>query len=111
MSSLLKTIKRLEYANFLIRKRATGDLTNLARKMNLSRRSVAELLSQMREMGAAICYDRSRKTYYYAENGEFCVSQFIKYGEMLTRDQAAKIGKPEELCFSEKAVFVLCKEI
>jgi uncharacterized protein YjiK len=109
--SLLKAIKRLEYANFLIRKKATGDLETFAAKMKLSKRAVKELVLQMRELGAAISYDRQRKTYYYAENGEFSIAKFMKYGEILTNEEAAKIGKPEELCFSEKAVFVLCKEI
>jgi len=109
--SLLKTINRLEYANFLIKKKATGDLETFASKMRLSKRTVTELISQMREMGATILYDRQRKTYYYTEDGEFSVSKFMKYGQILTRTDAAKIGKPEDLCFSEKAIFVPCKEI
>lgn len=109
--SLIKAIKRLEYANFLIKKKATGDPATFARKMNLSKRAVKALIAQMREMGAAIRYDRVRKTYYYAREGEFCISKFMEYGQVLTRNEAAKIGKPEELCFSEKAVFVLCEEI
>lgn len=109
--SLLKTINRLEYANFLIKKKATGNLETFARRMNLSERSVSSLLEEMREMGADISYDRKRNTYYYEENGEFSISKFMKYGQVLARDEAAKIGKPEELCFSEKAIFVLCKDV
>ncbi|MCH5716251.1 hypothetical protein [Niabella hibiscisoli] len=108
--SLVKSIKRLEYANFLIRKKATGDLKTFAKKMKLSERAVKILVSEMREMGASIQYDRSRKSYYYLEEGEFCISKFIKYGEILSSNEAAKVGKPEELCFSEKAIFILCKD-
>lgn len=108
--SLIKAIKRLEYANYLIKKKATGDLETFARKMKLSESTVKELLFQMREMGAAVEYDRIKKTYYYTEEGEFCVSKFMRYGKILTKDEVAKIGKPEELCFSETAVFELCKE-
>ncbi len=111
MSALVKTIKRLEYVNFLIKKRATGDLETFARKMKLSKRSMAEILAEMREMGASISFDRSKRTYYYAEEGEFCISKFLRYGEVLTRDDATKIGKPEELCFSEKAIFIPCKDV
>lgn len=111
MSALVKAIKRLEYANFLIKKKATGNLETFAQKMKLSKSSVRDILSQMRELGASIRYDRVRETYYYDENGEFSISKFMKYGEVLTREGALKIGKPEELCFSEKAVFVLCKEL
>lgn len=108
--SLIKAIKRLEYANFLIKKKATGDLETFAKKMNLSTRSVSELISQMREMGAAISYDRQRKSYYYEVSGEFCISRFMKYGQIIPKTDTTEIGKPEELCFSEKAVFVLCSD-
>ncbi len=109
--SLVKAIKRLEYANHLIKKKATGDLETFACKMKLSKSSIRELISQMRELGAIIRYDRGRKTYYYDENGEFSISKFMKYGQVLARDEAEKIGKPEDLCFSEHAVFILCKEL
>lgn len=109
--SLIKAIKRLEYANYLIKKRATGDLNTFAQKMKLSKSVVKALILEMREMGAGIEYDRQRKSYYYTESGEFYISKFTIYGEVLTKDEAAKIGRPDELCFSEKAVFVSCKEI
>lgn len=111
MSALVKAIKRLEYANFLIKKKATGDLETFAKKMQLSKRSVKALLSEMRELGAIIKYDRCRKTYYYSEHGEFSISKFMLYGQALTRQEVSKIGRPEELCFSEKATFVLCSEV
>jgi hypothetical protein len=109
--SIVKAIKRLEYANYLIKQKATGNLGTFAAKMQLSERSMSDLLSQMREMGAIIQFDRTKGTYYYAEDGEISISKFMRYGQMLTRDEAANIGKPEELCFSEKAVFVLCKDL
>ena len=108
--SLLTNIRRLEYANFLIKKKATGDLEKFAQKMGLSKSAVRDLLSQMRELNAVILYDRRCKTYYYHEKGEFIISKFMKYGQVLTTDETAKIGKPEELCFSEKSVFTLCEE-
>ncbi|SDE19935.1 hypothetical protein [Niabella drilacis] len=109
--SLIKAIKRLEYANYLIKRKASGDLETFARKMNLYRNATKGILSQMRELGATIIYDRQRKTYCYTEDGEFCISRFMKYGDLLTREDACEIGKPEEVCFSEKAIFVLCREI
>ncbi|MGN6495644.1 MAG: hypothetical protein ACTHLE_26880 [Agriterribacter sp.] len=108
--SLLKAIKRLEYANFLIRKKATGDLETFARKMKLSKSAVKEILHEMRALGANIKYNKVRKSYYYEEDGEFCISKFMKYGDVVPKDEVAKIGRPEDLCFSEKATFVLCEE-
>ena len=109
--SIIKAIKRLEYANFLIKKRATGDLNTFARKMKLSKRAMSGLLIEMKDLGAAIQYDRVKKTYFYIENGELCISRFMKYGEILTRQEISEIGKPEDLCFSEKTIFVLCSEL
>ena len=109
--SLLRSIKRLEYANFLIKKKATGDLATFSAKMKLSKSAVKELIQQMREMGAIIAYDRTRKSYYYQEDGEFCISKFMKYGEVLTKDAASNMGRPEDLCFSEKAVFMPCPDV
>jgi len=108
--SLIKTLKRLEYANFLIKKKVTGNLAEFAKKMGVSKRTVSELITQMREMGATILYDRNRETYYYAEHGEFSISKFVNYGQVMTREDPSLIGNPEELCFSEKAIFVPCNK-
>lgn len=99
MSPLIKAINRLEYANFLIKKKATGNLETFAGKMKLSKSALRTILSQMRELNASIEYDRLRKTYYYSKEGEFCISKFMNYGQVLTREDAGITGKPEELCF------------
>lgn len=109
--SLEISLKRLQFANAMIRKKATGNLETFAKRMNLSKSGLKKLLSEMREMGAPIQYDRLKETYYFTEDGEMCISKFMKYGELITRDELAKIGKPEELCFSVKAIFVPCKDI
>jgi predicted DNA-binding transcriptional regulator YafY len=109
--SLLKAIKRLEYINHLIKTKSTGNLEKLARRCNLSKRAMTDFLNFAREMGADIRYDRARETYYYVDAGEITISRFMKYGEILTRDTATSIGKPDDLCFDEKAVFVRCKDI
>lgn len=111
MPGLIKTLRRLEYANYLIKKRATGSLETFAYKMNLSEQSVKNLLSEMRELGAKVSYDRKEKTYFYEEQGEFSISKFFPYGEKLSREEISKIGNAEDLCFSEKAIFILCKDL
>lgn len=110
MSTIVRAIKRLEYANFLIKKKATGDLETFSKKMKLSKSATRDIISQMRDMGALIEFDRVRKSYYYLERGEFCISKFLKYGQPLHRDDTSCIGRPEELCFSETAIFILCQE-
>jgi hypothetical protein len=109
--TLVRNIKRLEFVNYLIKNKATRNLASLARKNDLSKRAMTDFLNQLREMGADIRYDRVRQTYYYEKNGEIPRCKFTEYGQVLTRDEAARVNKPEELCFSERAIFVPCKNI
>ena len=50
-------------------------------------------------------------TYYYDEAGEMVESLFIKNGQILSKDEAAKIGRDDNLCFSEITIFELCKKV
>lgn len=109
--SLVKTSNRLEFVNYLLKKKTTGDLETFARRNGLSKRAMTDFLRQMKEMGADIRYDRQRRSYYYGRNGEMTSCKFIEYGQALTREEANGVGKPEDLCFSERAVFVPCKDI
>jgi hypothetical protein len=109
--SILRHIKRLQFIDFLIKKRATGDLETFAKKNRLSKRGLTVVIQQMKEMGFPIKYDRSRNTYYYEEEGEMVKCLFIKKGEVLSREEVAKItcGDANDLCFSKTAIFELCE--
>lgn len=107
--SLTKDAKRIEYINYLIKKKATGDLKTFARKNNLCRRALLNFLNEMRDLGADIQYDRKRKTYFYAKYGEMTKCMFMLYGEKLTTGEISKIGAVDDLCFSESAVFTPCE--
>ncbi len=109
--SLIKFIRRLEYVNFLIKRKATGDLATFSRKNSLSKRAMTDFLQQMKDLGADIKYDRKQRTYYYEKNGEMTKCVFMQYGEVLSMDEAAKICKAEDLCFSENSIFVPCKDV
>ncbi len=109
--SLERDHKRIEYINYLIKQKATGDLDTFARKNGLSKRAMTNFLQQMKALGADIKYDRHRKTYFYGKDGEMTKCMFLEYGQPLTREEAAKVGGPEKLCFSEKAIFVPCKKM
>jgi predicted DNA-binding transcriptional regulator YafY len=109
--SLIKYIRRLEFVNYLIKKRATGNLDAFARKNNLSKRAMTDFITQLREMGADIRYDRVRKTYYYDKKGEIPNFRFMEYGQVLSREEAALTGDPKNLCFSERAVFIPCEKV
>ncbi len=109
--AILKHIKRLKYIDYLIKRKATGDLENFACKNGLSKRAMSDVLNEMKELGFPIKYDRVRYTYYYNERGEMVKSLFIKDWQILTKEQAVKIGKDDNLCFSETTIFKLCKEV
>lgn len=106
--SLLKYINRLKYIDYMIKRKATGNLASFAGKNSLSKRSMSAVLSEMKALGFPIKYDRSRNSYYYDEDGKMVDKLFIKEGEILSRKEAAKIGKDTNLCFSEIAIFKLC---
>ena len=107
--AILKQIRRLKYIDYLIKRKATGNLENFASRNGLCKRAMTDLLNEMKELGFPIRYDRSRNTYYYHEEGEMVKNLFVKKGEILSKEQAAKIGIDDELCFSEITVFELCK--
>lgn len=94
----------------MIKKKATGDLEKFANRNGLSKRAMSDVLSEMKELGFPIKYDRFRNTYYYEEMGEMVKNLFIKDGQILSKEQVAKIGKNENLCFSKITVFELCKK-
>lgn len=106
--SLLKYINRLKFIDYMIKRKATGNLESFARKNNLCKRTMTEVLSEMKELGFPIKYDRNRHSYYYEEDGKMVDKLFIKNGEILSRKEAAKIGKDANLCFSEILVFKPC---
>lgn len=106
---LAKIINRLKYIDYLIRKRATGDLSSFSKRNGLSKSTLSEILNQMKEMGFPIAYDRSRKTYYYHENGQMIPTLFLKYNEVVQKSELSILTN-DDLCFSPSAIFEPCKE-
>lgn len=67
-------IHKLKRIDFMIRLKATGNPAVFAAKMGMSETTLFEYLAIMREFGAPIRYERSRKSYYYESEGNFCVA-------------------------------------
>jgi hypothetical protein len=65
--SFKKYIERIKRIDRLIRLRATGTPKELSQKINISDSLLYEILSEMKELGAIIVYDKTFKTYYYKE--------------------------------------------
>lgn len=70
----IKNLERLQQIHSLIEVERTGSPLELARRMHISERLVYNLIEQLRDFKAAICYDRSRKTYYYNDDFQLQVS-------------------------------------
>lgn len=108
--SFLKYFLRLQYIDFLISRKATGDLQTFANKNRLSKRNLTYILKDMKEMGFPIKYDKNRKSYCYTAVGKLTERLFILDGEILSRDELREISTHDvnNLCFSETSIFEPC---
>lgn len=64
----IKSLERLRQLHVLIEQEHTGSPKELARRMKVSERLVYLLLEYLKDYNASIEYDRSRRTYYYADD-------------------------------------------
>ena len=78
---LEKHIKRLKLIDHLVQIKGTGSPKTLANRLGMSERSLYILLNAMKENGAPIAYDRSRKSYFYEQTGRFQIMFFLSGGE------------------------------
>ncbi len=76
--SLSTYMERLKYVDDLIRRKATGDLSSLARKLKLSKGHTVIFINEMREQGFPIEYSRKLKSYFYSEDGNVTRNLFEK---------------------------------
>lgn len=70
----IKNLERLQQIHLLIEKECTGSPAQMASRMHISERLVYNLIEQLKDFNARICYDRSRKTYYYSDDFQLQVS-------------------------------------
>lgn len=70
----IKNLERLQRLHLLIEQEATGTPKELAGLMHVSERLVYNLIEQFKDYDASICYDRSRRTYYYCDDFQFKVN-------------------------------------
>ncbi len=61
------TFNRLERLAFLIQRKATGSPEELAERLEVSRRTVYNLIDILKGQGAEIKYCRERVSFYYAQ--------------------------------------------
>jgi len=76
--TIAKHINLLERLDDLIRKKATGTPDDLAKRLNVSTRTVYNYLHDMRSMGAPVAYDYRLQTYYY-ETDNNVIKERVKF--------------------------------
>lgn len=62
---VIAQLKRLDRLSNLIRRKATGPPSELARKLGVSRSTVFNLLRELEILGAEITYCKERRSYVY----------------------------------------------
>ncbi|MDT0642220.1 HTH domain-containing protein [Zunongwangia sp. F363] len=70
----LKNLERLQHLHEMIKAENTGTPGELSEKMNISERLVYNLLEQLKDLEASICYSRKSKTYYYCKDFQLNVN-------------------------------------
>ena len=67
-------INRLQTIDRLIQRKVTGTSEQLGEKIGVSRRTIFEYISVMKEKGAPIYFSKIKKSYCYKEEGHFNIS-------------------------------------
>jgi hypothetical protein len=67
-------VRRVEYLDTLIRTKASGTPSVLAKKLKISERSLYYHLKFIKELGAPVRYCKLRNCYYYAYEGKITVA-------------------------------------
>ena len=76
---LKKYITRVEQLDQLIRMKATGTPTSCAAKLGISKRSLYELITELKDgFGFPIAYDRTRESFVYTKQGAMCTLNFLE---------------------------------
>lgn len=70
--ALFDKLTKLEYLNQLIAKETTGSAKELARKLNVTERTVYNLLETIKEFGTEITYSKDRQSYVYVHKIDLC---------------------------------------
>tara|TARA_R110000744_G_scaffold374324_2_gene487053 strand:- start:4568 stop:4843 length:276 start_codon:yes stop_codon:yes gene_type:complete len=78
----IKNLERLQRLHQLIEQEVTGAPKELAGRLHVSERLVYNLIDQLKDYKADICYCRSRRTYYYCDDFQFKVNISVLVGKL-----------------------------
>lgn len=110
--SLIHQLRRIQFIDFLVKKKSTGSLKVFAKKNGMSVSGLSIVLSEMKDLGFPIRYSRKLESYYYELDGEMVKCLFIPKGLGLSKTEERSIlgdKRPlQNICFSEETIFREC---
>lgn len=74
----IKNLECLQRLHQYITTENTGSPNELAKRLNISLRSLHRHIDQLKDIKAPICFCRRRKTYYYREDFDFLVNISVR---------------------------------
>jgi len=97
--TILEQTEKIEYLNYLIKHKITGNAEELSSKLHVSKNTVHRLIETMRQLGCPIEYCKTQKTYYYTTEGGICL-KFQQ--ESLDNNQLHKVLGGQRTTFFKK---------
>lgn len=83
---LKKSLDRVEYLDYLIRRKCTGTPKELAEKLGISERWLYEILNELKhDFDCPIKYSRRRRSYVYTCKGSLVI-------EFMSKDEQRSLG-------------------
>ena len=83
---LKKSLDRIEYLDYLIRRKCTGTPKELAEKLGISERWVYEILNELKhDFDCPIKYSRRRRSYVYTCSGSLVI-------EFMSEEEQRSLG-------------------
>jgi len=88
---LKRSLDRIEYLDYLIKRKCTGTPKELAKKLGISERWLYELLNELRyDLGCPIRYSKTKRSYVYTRKGSLVI-EFISEEEQRAVNAGNKI--------------------
>ncbi|MBO6587334.1 MAG: hypothetical protein JJ953_14580 [Gracilimonas sp.] len=101
---LKKSLDRIEYLDYLIRRKCTGTPKELAEKLGISERWLYEILNELKhDFDCPIKYSRRRRSYVYTCSGSLVI-EFMNKEEQSDLNAGFKIISSFSEFFSFTAV-------
>jgi Mn-dependent DtxR family transcriptional regulator len=74
----IEQLESLDRLDHLIRRKGTGNYERLAHRLDVSHRTVYNLLEILKSLGAELKYCKLKQTYYYANEVNFEFSRLLR---------------------------------